>query len=147
MKCGKGGVQMDDEIRVIVGKVGLDGHERGAKVIARALRDDGMAVTYSGIRKTPEEIVRMVESQKAHVLLISILSGAHNTLIERVSTIMREKGISVVLMAGGIIPARDYEYLRSLGVSGIFTPGTRLEDIIKAIREELAPKKPQEPSV
>ncbi len=122
-------------IRVIIAKPGLDGHDRGAKVVARALRDAGMEVIYLGLRQTPESIVDAAIEEDADVIGLSLLSGAHMSLIPRVLKLLKSKkvrGVSVV--AGGIIPDEDAARLRKLGVRGIFGPGTTLEAIIQQVR-------------
>lgn len=122
-------------IRVLMAKLGLDGHDRGAKVITRALRDAGMEVVYTGRRQTPEQIVEAVIQEDVHVLGISILSGAHNTLIPRVISGLQAEGVDdVLIIAGGIIPPADAQQLYSLGVAAIFGPGTPTQDIVAYIR-------------
>jgi methylmalonyl-CoA mutase C-terminal domain/subunit len=122
-------------IRVLVAKPGLDGHDRGAKVIARALRDDGMEVIYTGLRQTPEMIVNAALQEDVDVIGLSILSGAHNAIIPRVSELLRKNEMQdVLLLVGGIIPDQDTEFLRQHGVAAIFQPGTPMDDIIRFIR-------------
>ena len=126
------------KIRVLVAKPGLDGHDRGAKVIARALRDAGMEVIYTGLRQTPEMIVNAALQEDVDVIGLSILSGAHNTIIPRVSTLLRQNEMQdVLLLVGGIIPDQDAEFLRQQGVTGIFQPGTPMDDIVRFIREHV----------
>nr|MDO8108641.1 cobalamin B12-binding domain-containing protein [Candidatus Sigynarchaeota archaeon] len=128
----------DKKIRVIVGKPGLDGHDRGAKVLARALRDAGMEVIYTGLHQTPAQIVETVIQEDPDVLCLSILSGAHNELFPRVMQIMKEKGINdVLVMAGGVIPDDDVPPLKAIGFEGFFGPGSKLQDIIDYIKTHL----------
>jgi methylmalonyl-CoA mutase C-terminal domain/subunit len=122
-------------IRVLVGKPGLDGHDRGAKVVARALRDAGMEVIYTGLHQTPEEIVEAALQEDVDVVGLSILSGAHNTLVPRVLELLRDQGMDdVQVMVGGIIPEDDAQELRRLGVVGVFGPGTETEEIVRFTR-------------
>jgi methylmalonyl-CoA mutase C-terminal domain/subunit len=126
------------KIRVLVAKPGLDGHDRGAKVIARALRDAGMEVVYTGIRQTPEMIAEAALHEDVDVLGMSILSGAHMALFPRVMDLLRENDMDdVLVVAGGIIPDEDVPALKELGVRGVFGPGTRTDDIINFIRENV----------
>jgi methylmalonyl-CoA mutase C-terminal domain/subunit len=128
-------VQSAKKIRVVVAKPGLDGHDRGAKIIARALRDAGMEVIYTGLHQTPEQIVETVIQEDADAVGLSILSGAHMTLVPRILELLREQDAGdVVVMVGGTIPADDVEELKSLGVSGIFTPGASTTEAIEFIR-------------
>jgi len=128
-----------DRIRVLVAKPGLDGHDRGAKVVARALRDAGMEVIYTGIRQTPEMIVEAAVQEDADVVGLSILSGAHLELFPAVTEGLRKKGLDdVLVIAGGIIPEDDIATLQQMGVKGVFGPGTSTEDIIGFIRKEVA---------
>jgi methylmalonyl-CoA mutase, C-terminal domain len=121
-------------IRVVIAKPGLDGHDRGAKVIARALRDAGMEVIYTGLRQTPEQIVNAALQEDADVIGLSILSGAHNHIAPRVMELLRARGLDDVLVViGGIIPDVDIPKLREVGVKGIFLPGTPMQDIIDFI--------------
>jgi methylmalonyl-CoA mutase C-terminal domain/subunit len=123
------------KIRVVVAKPGLDGHDRGAKIIARALRDAGMEVIYTGLHQTPEQIVETVIQEDADAVGLSILSGAHMTLVPRVVSLLREQGIEDVLVTvGGTIPADDIPELKELGVSAVFTPGASTQEIIDFIR-------------
>jgi len=127
-----------DRIRVLVAKPGLDGHDRGAKVVARALRDAGMEVIYTGIRQTPEMIVEAAVQEDADVVGLSILSGAHLELFPSVTEGLRSKGLDdVLVIAGGIIPEDDIPALQQMGVKGVFGPGTSTEDIIGFIRHEV----------
>jgi methylmalonyl-CoA mutase C-terminal domain/subunit len=122
------------KIRVIIAKPGLDGHDRGAKVIARALRDAGMEVIYTGLRQTPEQIVSAALQEDADVIGLSILSGAHMHICPRVIELLREKGLDdVLVLVGGIIPDLDIPKLREAGVKGIFLPGTPMQEIIDFI--------------
>lgn len=117
-------------VRVLVAKVGLDGHDRGAKVIAAALRDAGMEVIYTGLRQTPEMVVSAALQEDVDAIGVSILSGAHMTVFPRIMTLMKEKGMNdVLLTGGGIIPETDMSQLNDLGVGRLFPPGTRTEDI------------------
>jgi len=129
-------LSMPNKIRVIVAKPGLDGHDRGAKVISRALRDEGMEVIYTGLRQTPEQIVEAALQEDAGVIGLSILSGAHNHVCPRVMELLREKGLDdVLVVVGGIIPDVDLPGLRELGIEGVFQPGTPMHDIVTFIRE------------
>ncbi len=121
--------------RVIIAKPGLDGHDRGAKVIARALRDAGMEVIYTGLRQTPEQIVAAALQEDADVIGLSILSGAHNHICPRVMTLLHEQGLDDVLVViGGIIPDADIPALKAIGITGIFLPGTPMQEIVDFIR-------------
>lgn len=123
-------------LRVLVAKVGLDGHDRGAKVIATALRDAGFEVIYTGLRQTPEMVVATALQEDVDAIGISILSGAHMTVFPRVLELMREKGIDdVLLTGGGIIPDEDMQQLQAIGVGKLFAPGTNTKDIAAYIRE------------
>src|SRR3954469_7130103 len=123
-------------IRVLVAKPGLDGHDRGAKVIARALRDAGMEVIYTGLRQTPEMIVNAALQEDVQVIGLSILSGAHNAIVPRILDLLRDRGMEdVLVLVGGIIPDEDAADLKSLGVAEIFQPGASLDSIVKFIRE------------
>ena len=129
------------KVRILVAKPGLDGHDRGAKVVARALRDAGFEVIYTGLHQTPEMIANAVVQEDVDGVGLSIMSGAHNTLFPAVIDALKAKGVSdVVIFGGGIIPAGDLERLRSAGVKGVFTPGTTLETIIGWVRENIRPK-------
>ena len=128
------------KIRVVVAKPGLDGHDRGAKIIARALRDAGMEVIYTGLHQTPEQIVETVLQEDADAVGLSILSGAHMTLMPRVVALLREQDASdVVVTVGGTIPAQDIPELKELGVAAVFTPGAPTADIIEFIRGAVTP--------
>ena len=129
---------MTNKIRVIIAKPGLDGHDRGAKVIARALRDAGMEVIYTGLRQTPEQIVTAALQEDVDVIGLSILSGAHNSICPRLMQLLREKGLQEVLVIlGGIIPDADLAALKELGVAAVFRPGTRMQDIIDFINSHV----------
>ena len=130
---------MERRIRVLVAKVGLDGHDRGAKVVAAALRDAGMEVIYSGLRKTPEGIVEAAAEEDVDAIGVSILSGAHMTIFPRVLTLLKEKGLEdVLLFGGGIIPDKDIEELGRRGVGRLFTPGASTQTIVSYVREWVA---------
>jgi methylmalonyl-CoA mutase C-terminal domain/subunit len=129
---------VDERIRVVIAKPGLDGHDRGAKVVARALRDAGMEVVYTGLHQTPEQIVETVVQEDADAVGLSVLSGAHMTLFARLAELMRERGIDdVVVFGGGIIPDEDIPELERLGVAHIFTPGATTTDIVDWVREHV----------
>jgi methylmalonyl-CoA mutase, C-terminal domain len=129
---------VDERIRVVIGKPGLDGHDRGAKVVARALRDAGMEVVYTGLHQTPEQIVDTVIQEDADAVGLSVLSGAHMTLFARLGELMRERGVDdVVVFGGGIIPDEDIPELERLGVAKIFTPGATTTDIVDWVRENV----------
>ena len=126
---------MDERIRVVIAKPGLDGHDRGAKIVARALRDAGMEVVYTGLHQTPEQIVETVVQEDADAVGLSILSGAHMTLVPRVVELLREQEAEdVVVTVGGTIPADDIPELKKLGVAEVFTPGSPTQDIVDFIR-------------
>jgi methylmalonyl-CoA mutase C-terminal domain/subunit len=128
----------DPKIRVLVAKPGLDGHDRGAKVIARALRDAGMEVIYTGLRQTPEMIVTAALQEDVDVIGLSILSGAHNAIVPRVNDLLKHNKMDdVLLLVGGIIPDVDVENLKKTGVSAVFQPGTPMDDIITFIRSHV----------
>jgi len=125
---------MSSKIRVVIAKPGLDGHDRGAKVIARALRDAGMEVIYTGLRQTPEQIVAAALQEDADVIGLSILSGAHMHICPRIMELLKEKGLDdVLVVVGGIIPDLDIPRLREIGITGVFLPGTPMQDIIDFI--------------
>jgi methylmalonyl-CoA mutase C-terminal domain/subunit len=127
------------KIRVVVAKPGLDGHDRGAKIIARALRDAGMEVIYTGLHQTPEQIAATAIQEDADAVGLSILSGAHMTLVPRVVEVLREHGADdVVLTVGGTIPADDIPELKRLGVAEVFTPGTSTDEIVDFVRGAVA---------
>jgi methylmalonyl-CoA mutase C-terminal domain/subunit len=124
------------KIRVVIAKPGLDGHDRGARVIARALRDAGMEVIYTGLRQTPEQIVTAAVQEDADVIGLSILSGAHMHICPRIMTLLGERGVrDVLVVIGGIIPDVDIPKLREMGVAGIFLPGTPMQDIVEFIKK------------
>ena len=128
-------------IRVLVAKPGLDGHDRGAKVIARALRDAGMEVIYTGLRQTPEMIVNAALQEDVDCVGLSILSGAHNAIVPRVTTLLKEKGASdILVVVGGTIPEQDVAFLEKQGVAAIFGPGTSLDATVTFIREHVKPR-------
>lgn len=128
-------------IRVLVAKPGLDGHDRGAKVIARALRDAGMEVIYTGLRQTPEMIVNAAVQEDVDCVGLSILSGAHNAIVPRVTELLKEKGADDILVVlGGTIPEQDAEKLKLQGVAAIFGPGTSLEKVVEFIRRNIKSK-------
>ena len=129
------------KIRVVVAKPGLDGHDRGAKIIARALRDAGMEVIYTGLRQTPEQVAQAALQEDADVIGLSILSGAHMVLVPRLLDLLREKGIAdrVKLLVGGIIPDADIESLKKCGVAEIFQPGASTQEIVEFIRHRVQP--------
>ncbi len=125
-------------IRVIIAKPGLDGHDRGAKIIARALRDAGMEVIYTGLRQTPEQIAAAALQEDADVIGLSILSGAHNRICPRLVELLREQGLDDVLVVlGGIIPDQDVPALQALGIRGIFRPGSAMADIVSFIQQNV----------
>jgi methylmalonyl-CoA mutase C-terminal domain/subunit len=127
-----------DRIRVLVAKPGLDGHDRGAKVIARALRDAGMEVIYTGLRQTPEMIVNAALQEDVQVIGLSILSGAHNAIVPRVMDLLREKRMTdVPVIVGGIIPDEDAKELQKQGVAAVFQPGASLEEIVRVVRSSV----------
>lgn len=129
---------MTKHIRVLVAKAGLDGHDRGAKVVAAALRDAGMEVIYTGLRKTPEAIVEAALQEDVDAIGISILSGAHMTLFPRILSLMRDRKIGdVLLFGGGIIPERDIETLKKMGVGELFTPGASTQSIVDYVRSSV----------
>ncbi|HEY6928497.1 MAG TPA: cobalamin B12-binding domain-containing protein [Thermoanaerobaculia bacterium] len=128
---------MDRPIRVLIAKPGLDGHDRGAKVIARALRDAGMEVIYSGLRQTPEQIAAAAIQEDVDVVGLSILSGAHNALFPEILRLLRERGGGdILVLAGGIIPDKDIEPLKKLGIREIFLPGTPTQTLVDFIQKE-----------
>ena len=130
----------DKKIRVLIAKPGLDGHDRGAKIIARALRDAGMEVIYTGLRQTPEMIASAAAQEDVDVIGLSILSGAHNALCPRLMELLREKGMTdVIVLIGGIIPEADIPDLKKAGIAEVFLPGTSTQDIVEFIRKRLAP--------
>ena len=125
-------------VRVVVAKPGLDGHDRGAKIVARALRDAGFEVIYTGLHQTPEQIVTTAVQEDADAMGLSVLSGAHNYLFKRVLELLKEKGAEdVVVFGGGIIPPEDIAALKTLGVKELFTPGTSTQDIVRFVRQHV----------
>jgi methylmalonyl-CoA mutase C-terminal domain/subunit len=132
---------MDRPIRVLVAKPGLDGHDRGAKVIARSLRDAGMEVIYTGLRQTPEQIVASAVQEDVDVVAMSILSGAHNHLFPKVVRLLKEEGIEdVLVLGGGVIPEDDIPFLVESGIEAIFTPGTPTKEVIQFINDNIKRK-------
>jgi methylmalonyl-CoA mutase, C-terminal domain len=136
--------QTTSKIRVVVAKPGLDGHDRGAKIIARALRDAGMEVIYTGLHQTPEQIVETVIQEDADAVGLSILSGAHMTLVPRIVELLGEQGVDdVLLTVGGTIPTDDIPELKRLGVAEVFTPGASTQDIIDFIQDAVQQRGPR----
>jgi methylmalonyl-CoA mutase C-terminal domain/subunit len=132
----------DKRLRILVAKPGLDGHDRGAKIIARALRDGGFEVIYTGLHQTPEMIAEAAVQEDADAVGLSVLSGAHMTLFPEVMRLLKERGAGeVAVFGGGIIPDEDAAKLKAMGVRQIFTPGASTEDIVKWVRENVAPAK------
>ena len=126
------------KIRVLVAKPGLDGHDRGAKIVARALRDAGMEVIYTGLRQTPEQIVETAIQEDVNVIGLSILSGAHTHLFPRLMELLKENRVEdIVVIGGGVIPEEDICELKKIGIAEVFTPGTDTKDIIKFIKEKV----------
>ena len=133
---------MSEKIRVLVSKVGLDGHDRGAKVVASALRDAGMEVIYGGLHNTPEVLAEMAIQEDVDVLAVSIHSGAHMTLFPRIVGLLKEKGAeNILITGGGIIPKKDMEALGKQGVGRLFGPGTHTNDIVEYLREWFSARK------
>jgi methylmalonyl-CoA mutase C-terminal domain/subunit len=131
----------DKRLRILVAKPGLDGHDRGAKIIARALRDGGFEVIYTGLHQTPEMIAEAAVQEDADAVGLSVLSGAHMTLFPEVMRLLKERGAGeVAVFGGGIIPDEDADKLKQMGVRQIFTPGASTEDIVKWVRENVAPR-------
>lgn len=129
---------MDRPIRVLVAKPGLDGHDRGAKVIARSLRDAGMEVIYTGLRQTPEQIVAAAIQEDVDVVAMSLLSGAHNHLFPKVVNLLKAEGAEdMLILGGGVIPEDDIPFLKESGIEAVFTPGTPTKDVINFITENL----------
>jgi len=129
---------MERPIRVVIAKLGLDGHDRGAKVIARALRDAGMEVIYTGLRQTPESIAEIAIQEDADAIGLSSLSGAHNHLFPRVTELLRERQAEdIMVFGGGVIPEKDIPALKDAGIAAIFTPGTTTTEVIEYIRENV----------
>jgi len=129
------------KLRLLVGKVGLDGHDRGAKIIARALRDAGFEVIYTGLHQTPEMVVATALQEDVDAISLSILSGAHNTLFPRVLSLLKEARVSVPVFGGGIIPEDDIPLLKKAGVRAIFTPGTSTQAVIDWVRKNIRPRR------
>ncbi len=126
------------KVRVLVAKPGLDGHDRGAKIVARALRDAGFEVIYTGLHQTPEQIVATAVQEDVDAVGLSVLSGAHNYLFKRVLDLLREKGAEdIAVFGGGIIPQEDIQALKALGVKELFTPGTSTQDIIRFVKDNI----------
>ncbi len=139
---------MKRPIRVLIAKVGLDGHDRGAKVVAAALRDAGMEVIYTGLRKTPEVIVHAAIQEDVDAIGVSILSGAHMTIFPKILSIMKAEGLKdVILFGGGIIPDKDIDELKRLGVGDLFTPGTSTQTIVEYLRRVVEGKAKNETSL
>jgi len=135
---GAGRMEEERKIRVIIAKPGLDGHDRGAKVVARALRDAGMEVIYMGLRNTPEQIVETAIQEDVDIIGLSILSGAHMALVTRVLELLKENGVEdKIVLVGGIIPKVDEEKLKEMGVAEIFGPGTPTDKIVEFIRQRV----------
>ena len=132
---------MDTKIRVLVAKPGLDGHDRGAKVIARAFRDAGFEVIYTGLRQTPEQVVNAALQEDVDVVGLSVLSGAHMTLCPRIMELMKQQGLDdVMVLIGGIIPDQDISTLKAQGVAEVFQPGASTEDIVSYVRQNVRHK-------
>jgi methylmalonyl-CoA mutase C-terminal domain/subunit len=132
---------MERKVRILIAKPGLDGHDRGAKVVARALRDGGFEVVYTGLHQTPEQIVNAAIQEDVDAIGMSILSGAHNYLFPRVLELLKEnQAEDIKVFGGGIIPPEDIPFLKEKGVAAIFTPGTSTEDIISWVKENIKPK-------
>ena len=132
---------MTERIRVLVAKPGLDGHDRGAKIVARALRDAGMEVIYTGLRQTPEMVVHAALQEDVDVIGLSILSGAHNAIMPRVMELLRQNKMEdVLVIIGGIIPDQDIPGLKQAGIAGIFLPGTPMDEIVDFIRQNVKPR-------
>ena len=135
--------QGSQKIRVVVAKPGLDGHDRGAKIIARALRDAGMEVIYTGLHQTPEQIAETAIQEDADAVGISILSGAHMTLVPKVVSLLHDQGVDdVVITVGGTIPADDVPELKRLGVAEVFTPGASTDEIVEFVRKAVSERSP-----
>lgn len=129
---------MDRKIRVLIAKPGLDGHDRGAKIVARALRDAGMEVIYSGLHQTADQIVKTAVQEDVEVIGLSLLSGAHMTLFVDVANMLRKKKMDdVLIVGGGIIPEEDVPALKKAGISGVFGPGTHVEEIVRFIKKNV----------
>lgn len=129
---------MEQKIRVLIAKPGLDGHDRGAKIVARALRDAGMEVIYTGLHQTPAMIVEAAIQEDVHVVGLSLLSGAHMTLFVDVADLLKEKGLGdVLVLGGGIIPEEDVPKLKKKGISGVFGPGTPVDEIVDFVKKNV----------
>ncbi len=124
------------KIRALIAKPGLDGHDRGAKIVARALHDAGIEVIYTGLHKTPEQIVEAAIKEDVDVIALSILSGAHMVLFPKIMELLKEKRVDVIVFGGGVIPEEDIPKLKKLGIMEIFTPGTTMESIVKFVKEK-----------
>lgn len=134
-----------ERLRILVGKVGLDGHDRGAKIIARALRDAGHEVIYTGLHQSPEQVVATAIQEDVDAVGLSILSGAHNTLLPKVIKLLKEQGAEdIAVFGGGIIPKEDIPFLLETGLKRIFTPGTSTEEVLDFLDNEIAPLKKKE---
>lgn len=132
---------MEDKIKVLIAKPGLDGHDRGAKVVARAFRDAGFEVIYTGLRQTPEQIVNAAIEEDVDAIGVSILSGAHNHCFSEIMTLLKNNGVDdMMVFGGGIIPESDITYLKSIGVAEIFGPGTPTDDTIKFVKANVSKK-------
>jgi methylmalonyl-CoA mutase C-terminal domain/subunit len=125
---------MNKKIRVMIAKPGLDGHDRGAKVIARALRDAGMEVIYTGIRRTPEEIVEAAIQEDVDLIGLSILSGAHKILCKKITSLLKEREVEIPVILGGIIPEEDVSELKEMGIIEVFSPGTSINEIVEKVK-------------
>ncbi len=129
-----------EKTRVLIAKIGLDGHDRGAKVVARALKESGIEVIYTGLRSTPDEVVRTALQEDVDLIGVSILSGAHRTLIKKLFKVFKEKEIKdLPVLVGGIIPEDDYQYLKKIGVAKIFSTGTPISEIVDFVKSTTAP--------
>jgi len=129
-------------IRILVGKPGLDGHDRGAKIIARALRDAGVEVVYTGLHQTPEMIVNTAEQEDVDAIGLSVLSGAHRHLLPKVVTLLKKKGMGdVIVFGGGIIPDGDIPFLKKKGIDRVFTPGARIREIVDYVNDRVRPRR------
>lgn len=129
-----------EKTRVLIAKIGLDGHDRGAKVVARALKESGIEVIYTGLRSTPDEVVRTALQEDVDLIGVSILSGAHRTLIKKLFKVLEENDIkNIPVLVGGIIPEDDYQYLKKLGVAKIFSTGTPISEIVDFVKSKIAP--------
>ncbi len=129
-------------LKLLIGKVGLDGHDRGAKIIARALRDAGYEIIYTGLHQTPEQVVATALQEDVDAIGLSILSGAHNTLFPKIIKLLRENGADdIIVFGGGIIPDEDIQGLLEAGVAKVFTPGTATGDVVAFLKEEVEPKR------